>query len=214
MKTAVDLAAELRVDPKQFRVWLRKTFPRHEKNSPWVFHDAEADAIRRMWRNRHSASWTSSGQSTPTASSRSRASSDEAYVIDLCDEILGEKAQRQHRFDWLRGDPNEAGVRARLPVDAYYPRHDLVVEYRERQHSEPVAFFDKPDRLTVSGVHRGEQRARYDRRREEEIPRHGLRLLVIQVTDLASAPSGKLLRDVVRDTAVLARVLLESTASK
>lgn len=29
---------------------------------------------------------------------------DEIYVIDLCDEILGTKALRQHCFDFLRGD--------------------------------------------------------------------------------------------------------------
>ena len=36
---------------------------------------------------------------------RARAESDEAYVLDLCDAILGEPASRQHRFDWLVGDP-------------------------------------------------------------------------------------------------------------
>ena len=46
---------------------------------------------------------------------KNRQSSDEHYVIDLCDEVLGLKASRQHRFDFLKGD---TGVR--LPVDAYY----------------------------------------------------------------------------------------------
>jgi hypothetical protein len=43
----------------------------------------------------------------------------------------------------------------------------VVVEYRELQHDHPVAHFDKPDRLTVSGVHRGVERAHYDARRDE-----------------------------------------------
>ncbi|WP_309751901.1 hypothetical protein [Novosphingobium sp.] len=43
-----------------------------------------------------------------------------------------------------------------LPVDAWYPELALVIEYRERQHSEAVKFFDQ--RETVSGVGRGEQR--------------------------------------------------------
>jgi hypothetical protein len=34
-----------------------------------------------------------------------------------------------------------------------------VVEYREPQHDRRVAHFDKPERVTVSGVHRGIQRA-------------------------------------------------------
>src|SRR5271163_234983 len=29
---------------------------------------------------------------------------DESYVIDLCDRVLRLKANRQHRFDFLRGD--------------------------------------------------------------------------------------------------------------
>ena len=74
-------------------------------------------------------------------------------MIDLCDEILGESELREHRFDWLRGDPGRNGRKAAtLPVDAYYPRHGFVVEYWERQHDQAVAFFDKPDRPTASGV--------------------------------------------------------------
>ena len=67
--------------------------------------------------------------------------------------ILDEGALREHCFDWLLGDPNGRGARARLPVDAYYPRHRLVLEYWEAQHDEATPFFDKPDRLTVSGMH-------------------------------------------------------------
>lgn len=68
------------------------------------------------------------------------------------------------------------------------------MEYRERQHDEPVAFFDKPERTTVSGVHRGEQRALYDARREAEIPRHGLRLAVVRPADLDADARGRLRR--------------------
>ena len=139
--------------------------------------------------------------------SRGRADSDESYVIDLCDEVLGERARRQHRFDWLLGDPGSAGARATLPVDAYYPDHRLVAEYRERQHDEPVAHFDKPDVLTVSGVHRGEQRHIYDRRRDELIPSHGLRLVVIRCGDLASNKQGRLTRDRTGDLAALRAML-------
>jgi hypothetical protein len=95
--------------------------------------------------------------------------------------------------------------KARLPVDAYYPRHGLVIEYRERQHEEAVPFFDR--RQTLSGVNRGEQRQRYDRRREEEIPRNGLRLLVIRPADLAADRRGRLLRKVVEDELALRELL-------
>ncbi|OLZ56331.1 hypothetical protein [Amycolatopsis keratiniphila] len=124
-----------------------------------------------------------------------RVDSDEAYVLDLCDEILGEHGQRQARFDWLRGDPGRNGRTVRLPVDSYWPDHRLVVEYREIQHDRPVPHFDKPDRLTVSGVHRGQQRALYDQRRDQLIPAHGLRLVVIKPSDLAADRRGRLRRD-------------------
>ena len=127
-----------------------------------------------------------------------RDDSDEAYVLDLCDELLGERGLRQHRFDWLLGDPGANGRRTRLPVDAYWPGQHLVVEYREIQHDQPVPHFDKPDRLTVSGVHRGEQRALYDARRNTLIPQHGIRLVVIRPADLDADSRGRLRRS--RDT--------------
>lgn len=30
-------------------------------------------------------------------------------MVDLWDAILGERASRQHRFDWLVGDPGRNG---------------------------------------------------------------------------------------------------------
>ncbi|MFP8959331.1 hypothetical protein ACLIYP_01980 [Streptomyces nanhaiensis] len=124
-----------------------------------------------------------------------RQDSDEAYVLDLCDDALGEQGSRQHRFDWLLGDPGVSGRRARLPVDSYWASHRLVVEYREIQHDQPVPFFDKPDRLTVSGVHRGEQRALYDARRDTEVSAHGLRLVVIRPSQLDADSRGRLRRN-------------------
>ncbi|MFI6932534.1 hypothetical protein [Streptomyces sp. NPDC050287] len=136
-----------------------------------------------------------------------RDESDEAYVVDLCSQVLGETALTQHKFDWLLGDPGQSGRRAKLPVDAYWPGHQLVVEYREVQHERPVPHFDKPDRLTISGVHRGEQRALYDARREAEIPAHGLRLVVIHPADLEADSRGRLRRNPETDLPALRRIL-------
>lgn len=136
-----------------------------------------------------------------------RDDSAEAYVVDLCDQILGETALTQHMFDWLLGDPGMSGRRAKLPVDAYWPGHRLVVEYRELQHDQPMPHFDKPDKLTVSGVHRGEQRALYDARRDTEIPAHGLRLIVIRPADLDADGRGRLRRNREADLAVLRKIL-------
>jgi len=112
---------------------------------------------------------------------------DQLYVTDLCDEILGVKASREHTFDWLRGDPYPKNPRGRaLPVDAYWETLGLVMEFNERQHSEPVPHFDKLDTVTVSGVPRGGpngQRRLYDLRRDSLIPTHGLRLVRIYASE-------------------------------
>ena len=128
-----------------------------------------------------------------------RENSDEAYVIDLCDETLGTTAYRQHRFPFLTGDSGRT-----LPVDAYYPSMNLVVEYYESQHTES-GFFDHKDKLTVSGVDRGEQRRIYDERRRTVLPKHGIKLVIINYTDFGTRK--KLLRNHDRDLDIVKSVL-------
>lgn len=55
----------------------------------------------------------------------------------------------------------------------------LIVEVNEDQHRTPVAHFDKPDRLTVSGVHRGHQRRLYDLRKVEAARAAGYTVVVV-----------------------------------
>lgn len=129
---------------------------------------------------------------------KGRGTSDEYYVIDLCDEILGRKASRQHRFDFLRGD---TGVR--LPVDVYYPELNVVVEYYESQHTESTPLFDNKE--TVSGVSRGVQRRIYDQRRKEVLPKHGIKVIVIYYTDLGITK--KLIRNHDRDLKIIRDIL-------
>lgn len=97
---------------------------------------------------------------------------------------LAQKANRQKRFDFLLGDFHKDGVsQTKLPVDAYYESLSLVIEYREIQHFEPLTHFDKPDKETVSGVSRDEQRKIYDQRREEILPKNGIALVIISYSD-------------------------------
>lgn len=129
---------------------------------------------------------------------------DERYVLNLCDQVLGCNSTRQARFDYLRGDsrhPARLGVQ--LPVDAYWPNLKLVVEYRERQHVMSVAHFDKPNVVTVSGVHRGEQRRRYDQRRRDVLPRKGIRLIEILYSEFAHDSRGRLRRRMQDDIEVV-----------
>lgn len=132
----------------------------------------------------------------------SRRDSDEIYVIDLCDEILRQVAFRQHKFDFLRGDSGR-----RLPVDAYYEYLNLVIEYRERQHSEAVSHFDKPHNMTVSGVHRGEQRKIYDQRKRDLLPVNGIKLIEIDYTQFEYDGRKRIVRDRERDLGILKTIL-------
>jgi len=140
---------------------------------------------------------------------------DEHYVIDLCDEVLNLTASRQHRFDFLLGDVHKDGVtRTKLPVDAYYKELNLVIEYYEKQHTESVAHFDKPDVKTVSGVSRGEQRKLYDQRRKEQLPKNGINLIIIDYTQLSHNGSKDLIRDKEKDIAVLKTILEKYSQTK
>lgn len=137
----------------------------------------------------------------------SRKSSDEHYVIDLCDRFLGKKGLRQHRFDFLQGDPNANGNCAKLPIDVYYPELNLAVEYEEYQHSHAVNHFDKPEVITVSGVHRGEQRKIYDLRRKEVLPKNGIQLVVISYELFDCDRRHKIVRDGEKDMERVKKVL-------
>ena len=127
-----------------------------------------------------------------------RSGSDEYYVIGLCNEALEMEAEQQYKFPFLLGDSGRA-----LPVDAYYRELNLVIEYYERQHTEEVKFFNR--RMTVSGVSRGEQRKIYDERRRTELPKHGIKLVVISYTDFGTTKT--LVRNHDVDLAVVRGIL-------
>lgn len=134
-------------------------------------------------------------------SSAKRADSDEHYVLDLCDEVIGDRGERQATFGWLIGDVSPTIGRARrLPVDGYWPSLGLVVEFHEKQHTEAVPLFDR--RATVSGVPRGEQRRLYDQRKSDMLPRQGLRLIVIHKSEFTTK-ADRIVRDHERDIAVV-----------
>lgn len=141
-------------------------------------------------------------------STQKRTDSDEAYVINLCDEVLGKTASRQHKFDYLRGDPGKNRTQGvKLPVDAYYEELKLIIEFRERQHSEEVKHFDKPDVITVSGVHRGEQRKIYDQRRRDELPKHGIKLVEISYDNFKYDRKKKIVRTKAIDIDVIKKLI-------
>lgn len=134
-----------------------------------------------------------------------RSASDEHYVLDLCDEILGTTCVRQATFDWLRGDPSpNRPLGTKLPVDGYWSELGVVVEFQEEQHYEPSPFFDR--RQTVSGVGRGEQRRLYDARKRELVPANGLNLVVIAKSGFV-LKSKRIVRERTRDSGIVGALL-------
>lgn len=137
---------------------------------------------------------------------QNRLNSEENYVLNLCDEILQEKGQRQHTFGFLLGDVHRDGkTRTRLPVNAYYEQANLVVEYLEFQSPDD----DTSEKMTVSGVSRAEQRKIYHQRKKEVFRKKQIPLVEIKYKDLLHDKNNQLLRDQEQDTRVIKRLLMK-----
>lgn len=106
----------------------------------------------------------------------------ERYVVGLLEQLLGPRDEKGS-FDWAVGDVSpKTGRAVPLPFDAVWEDRGLIIEVDEEQHREATPFFDKVDRLTVSGVHRGEQRRLYDERKRAAATEHGYKVIVIEWT--------------------------------
>lgn len=166
---------------------------------PYVFADRKATNTNWYFQKESTINIpkakTESSQLQLIVTSKNR---DEDYVLDLCDEVLKIKGLRQHKFDFLKGDSGR-----QLPVDIYYKNLKLVVEYREYQHSNAVKHFDKPEKMTVSGVHRGEQRKIYDQRRRDVLPANKIKLIEIDYTDFEYDGRNRIVRDWERDMRII-----------
>jgi hypothetical protein len=182
--TPAEVAAEVGVSPRALRQWLRDRYGAPENGHRWQLTTQQVDEA-----------WAAFAQPR-TRPPRRRAD----YVLSLVDEVTGVRGLREHRFDWLRGDTGH-----HLPVDWYSPELRLVVEVHEEQHDQPVVLFDR--RSTVSGMDRAAQRARYDRRREQLAPLHGLTLVVVKLSKLDQTPAGRLRRSRHEDITVVRHLL-------
>ncbi|GHC81867.1 hypothetical protein GCM10007079_22310 [Nocardiopsis terrae] len=107
----------------------------------------------------------------------------------------------------MRGDPPAPGREGRkLPaIGGYWPDLRLVVEYRGPHYDRPERHY--ANRATVSGVERDEQRVIYAAQRDELIPQHGLRLVVIRSADLDADARGRLHRNRASDLEAVRRFL-------
>lgn len=137
-----------------------------------------------------------------------RVNSDKNYVINLCDALLNDTAARQHRFPFILGDfHKDKKSRTKLPVAAYYQNLTLVIEYREKQHTEEVPHLDKPEVKTVSGVSRGEQQKIYDQRRRDALLRKDIHLIEINYYAFEYDSQFNIIRNKEKDIEILQGLL-------
>lgn len=142
------------------------------------------------------------------AAKQSRLDNDESYILDLCDTVLEQKAERNKRFNFLLGDLHKDGVtRTLLPVDAYYPAFSLVIELKDTDIKAIGEGWDKSNPKTISGVGREKQREMYNERRAIELPKHGFQLIDITLDSFKRDKENKIVRNLEKDLAKIKEVL-------
>ena len=70
-----------------------------------------------------------------------------------------------------------------------------------------MSFFDKPNKMTISGIHRGEQRKLYDQRRDEILPKNGINLIKISYYDFEYDNKKRILRNEKEDIKTIEKLI-------
>lgn len=136
-----------------------------------------------------------------------RESTDEFYIIDLCDELLNEPASRKHTFSYLLGDMHKRGkTRTRLPLAAYYENANLVIEFIEKKN-KTAAQLEKLQAITASGLTRANQILRYNNRRREVLQKKDINLVEIDYAAFECDANKNLVRDKNADVNVIKKIL-------
>jgi hypothetical protein len=122
-------------------------------------------------------------------------SSDEFYLVDLCDELLKQKASRKHTFDTLVGRLHKKGkTRTKLPLDAYYEDLKLVIEFFEKKETEET-------------TDREAQRKFYDQRKKTALEKKEIQLIDVNYALFECGENDRLVRDKASDCRVLKDLL-------
>lgn len=136
-----------------------------------------------------------------------RENTDEFYLINICDELLDEKASRKHTFSFLLGDMHKRGkTRTKLPLAAFYKAPNLVIEFLEND-TKTDQDSSKLDVITVSGITRSEQIKKYNKRRRDVLKKREINLIEIDYSDFDCDKAGRLIKDKSKDTALLKELL-------
>jgi len=121
--------------------------------------------------------------------------SDEFYLVNLCDELLKQKASRKHTFETLVGRLHKKGKgRTKLPLDAYYEDLKLVIEFFEKEDSE-------------AGTERAAQRKFYDQRKKDVLEKKKISLIEINYALFECNENDRLVRNKENDCRVLHGIL-------
>ncbi|AXT52604.1 hypothetical protein D1818_17840 [Aquimarina sp. BL5] len=125
--------------------------------------------------------------------------SDEYYLVNLCDELLQQKASRKHTFDTLVGNLHKRGKgRTKLPLDAYYEDLKLVLEFFRKNKAT--------DELDEKEKARRAQIKYYKELKKKAVLTKKLRLIEINYA-LFENDANKLIRNAENDRLVLKDVL-------
>lgn len=136
-----------------------------------------------------------------------RENSDEFYILDLCDELLNEKASRKHTFASLLGDRHKKGkTKTKLPIAAFYKDANLAIEFLDKPN-KTEAQLEQLNTMTVSGITRAEQIVKYNKRRREILEKKSINLVEIDYTLFESDNKLNLSRNKDKDRTVLKKLL-------
>jgi hypothetical protein len=181
---------------------------RKEASTYWYFKPLNAPEPTQPYKQEEKK------RETETSSSL-RFKSDEAYVIDLCDKVLGKKAYRQKKFPFLMGDLHkDEKTKTKLPIDAYYEELQLAVEFYIKRGSETESASPKAGKNTISGMPRSEQRIRYEQRKAKTLPVHGITLICLSNTNFTCDDKFKIVRNEANDIKIVEKALSKHIISE
>lgn len=124
--------------------------------------------------------------------------SDEFYLVNLCDELLEQKASRKHTFDTVVGNLHKRGKgRTKLPLDAYYKDLKLVIEFFRK--SDEV--LDELEQARITQI------KRYNEIKKKAILKKNLRLLAINYASFEHDETNKIIRNTEEDKLILRGLL-------
>ncbi len=126
--------------------------------------------------------------------------SDEYYLVNLCDELLQQKASRKHTFDTLVGNLHKRGKgRTKLPLDAYYEDLKLVLEFFRKD--EVTEELDEKEQARKAQI------KYYNELKKKAIRTKKLRLVEVNYALFECNDANKLIRNMENDTLVLKGIL-------